>query len=406
MSRIRICRVCEQFPPGKGGLASGMFDLSVAQHDRGHQVTVVTNSCQGDAEFDAQVPFTVIRVEAKRISHFAWKAFNVVKSLNFRPDIIHLHGPSAAVFIKRRRSDFPPIIQTMHAVRKYQLELFRDFPAMVKDVERRTCFIAKDKPSYYGRFSTGVIKDLLIEKYICNRVDHVAVVAEYFADQIKEYYHVPQERITVTYNGSRFKQEELKNTNNTSINESNLGPNKNVILYVGRTDWVKRVHLLVEAMPIVHSIFPESQLVIVGDGDQQGYLQGLVGKLSLDECVRFLGWVPHSQLPQLFRISSCFCLPSYWEGLSKSLLEAMSAMVPVVASENLSNKEILGGGKYGWLVEEPTPQAWGEKIMHVLSGGSKIQEIVADAANVVDRMYRWEHVAKRLDTAYETMLDR
>lgn len=406
MKHLKICRVCEQFPPGAGGLAPGMFDLTNVQHDQGHKVTVITNSCSGDTEFDSRQPFDIIRIEAKRIFEFAWKAFDVISQVNIRPDIIHLHGPSSAVFIMRRSAGFPPLIQTLHAVRKYQLELFRDVPAMVRKLEERTGFPVVDAPPYMGMFSAGVIKDLLLERYICQRIDHLAVVAEYFAKQIKEYYKVPDDNITIVYNGSKFDSSAIKGVDDTDLNRFGICEKHKTILYTGRTDWVKRVHLLVEAMPIILRKFPDCRLVIAGDGDQSRDLQNLVQKLSLSEYVKLLGWLPHSDLPKLFKVANCFCLPSYWEGLSKSAIEAMSARVPVVASGNLSNNELLAFGKYGWLVDDATPEAWCKTIEGVLCGGMEVNKKVEDAASVVNLMYRWNLVAARMDTAYEKMISR
>lgn len=405
MEALNIYRVCEQFPPGVGGLASGMFDITSAQQALGHEVTVVTQSCFGDQEFDAQQPFKVIRVGAKRIFQFAWKAFDIIKNLDVNPDLIHLHGPASAVFLMRRSADFPPLIQTMHAVRKYQLGLFRDMPTMMKAVEARTGVRSINRPEYDRRFLFRVLKDLYLESYICRRLDHIAVVAEYFAKQVSKYYGVPDRRITITYNGSKFDASQIIKSDTRYLDEAGIGEGKKIILYVGRVDWVKRVHLIVEAMPDILREFPDCRLLIVGDGDQRQYLNDIIEKLSLKEEVRLLGWVEHSYLPELFKVASCFCLPSYWEGLSKAAIEAMSAQIPVILSDNLSHRELLREGKYGWLVSGVDPGPWTQAIKMVLRCGIEVEAKVKEAASLVDSMFRWNLVAERLNGAYKTMLE-
>lgn len=376
----------------------------MAQHERGHKVIVITRSAENDTRVDSQFPFDVIRVPSKKSIPFGLKSYIVIRKLSFRPDIIHSHGPAGFYYLVQRNSDSPPLVHTMHAVRKYQFGLFRDLPVVVKKFEKVVGAPAVKKPKYYKTLSLGVRKEFFLEKYICQHADHIVVVAKYFADQINEYYSVPHDKITVAYNGSKFDSTEAKTADISVAHSFGLDLNSEIILYVGRTDWVKRVHLLVEAMPLLLKKFPHAFLVIAGTGDQSHDLLRLIEKLGLIKSVKLLGWIPHEDLPSLFKVTKCFCLPSYWEGLSKSLLEAMSARIPVIATDNPSNNEILQNGIYGLLVKEPTPEAWSKAIAKILFGGTKVEQTINRASLLLDKMYRWEHVAQRIDMAYQKVL--
>lgn len=408
MRSFTICRICEQFPPMKGGLSSGMYDLSMAQYKKGHTIIIITRAFDNDKNFDSNLPFTVIRVQAKTIAMFGWKAYDHVKNLPTRPDIIHGHGPAAFSYLFRRKRTDPKIICTIHAVRKYQYSLFKRLDKMVSEYEKRNGLTVIKRPSSYNYYSLRIQKELFIERYICKKIDHLAVVAEYFARQINDYYKIPLSKTTVIYNGSRFglDADASSITDDSSLNEFGIDSDKKIILYIGRVDWVKRVHLLVEAMPKILKIFPDACLVVAGLGDQFSDLKMLTKKLNLTKNVMLLGWVQHDQLPVLLKRAQCFCLPSYWEGLSKALLEAMSMEVPIIATNNPSNREILRDGSLGWLVSDSSENNnWETVIIQVLSDPILSKQKTKKGMHLLDEFYRWNHVAGRLDEAYDKLLD-
>jgi glycosyltransferase involved in cell wall biosynthesis len=106
-----------------------------------------------------------------------------------------------------------------------------------------------------------------------------------------------------------------------------LGQNVNVIGAVGRLSAVKGHSSLIEALPLM----PESvHLVIVGDGPERHALEKLTATLRLTERVRFLG--QRDDLELIYPAFDLLCQPSIAEGLPRTILEAQSCGVPVVAT--------------------------------------------------------------------------
>jgi glycosyltransferase involved in cell wall biosynthesis len=159
-------------------------------------------------------------------------------------------------------------------------------------------------------------------------------------------------------------------------------------------------------MPLILKDGKRARLLLVGDGNQRADLQALVAKTGLEEHVTFLGWIGHENLREIYGLADCLCLPSIWEGLSKVLLEAMSMGVPVVASDIPANRELFQGGRYGYLVEEPSPDCWASMLSRVLSNHREVNARAQEAAELVDDRYRWSHVAERLDRAYRALVKR
>jgi glycosyltransferase involved in cell wall biosynthesis len=403
--RIHIARVAGQFPPAPGGLAPGMLALSLEQHRRGSHITVITMDAEGADAVDSQLPFRVIRVPTKSLTCLGWRASALLRDLREQPDVVHCHEPAAVPLLLRKRTGDPPIVITLHTVRRYQYGLYRDLGSVTDSFARITGAPVRNPPRSYHPLSSWVARTFLLERYMCRRAEHLALVAGYFAQQVEDYYGVQPERYTVTYNGSAFQESSSRDAERTKI-ALGFDEGDRVILYVGRLDWVKRAHLLVQAMPAILEHEKRARLLLVGDGDQREDLQVLVDKMGLEDYVTKLGWIRHDRLREIYGFVECLCLPSIWEGLSKVLLEAMSVQVPVLASDIPANRELFQGGRYGYLVEEPSPACWASAVSHHLRVPGEGEARAHQAVKLVDERYRWGHVAERLDGVYETVVSR
>jgi glycosyltransferase involved in cell wall biosynthesis len=90
------------------------------------------------------------------------------------------------------------------------------------------------------------------------------------------------------------------------------------------------------------------KLVIVGDGQLRGFLQGEIKRLNLSEKIMLLG--EREDVPHLLNMSDCFVLLSTTEGLNCSIMEAMAAALPVIASDVGGNRELVKNELSGYLV--------------------------------------------------------
>ena len=124
------------------------------------------------------------------------------------------------------------------------------------------------------------------------------------------------------------------------------------VLYVGRLEPEKNVGRLIDALAAMPG--PAPRLVAVGDGSLRGELEGRAGAAGVD--ARFLGVVPHGELPRHFQAAGCFVLPSLTEGHPKALIEAMASGLPCAASARGGIPSILQDGITGLLFDpESTP---------------------------------------------------
>ncbi len=128
-----------------------------------------------------------------------------------------------------------------------------------------------------------------------------------------------------------------------------------VIGTVGRLSEEKDHETLLTAFRMLRDTGVEAHLAIVGGGPLQPALRARVSALGLDNCVHLLGF--RTDVSALLPLFDVYVLPSKMEGVSLTLLEAMAAGLPVVATRVGGNPEVVIEGQTGLLVEASQPAA-------------------------------------------------
>jgi len=151
-----------------------------------------------------------------------------------------------------------------------------------------------------------------------------------------------------------------------------LGPNAKVIGFIGRLVREKGVEELLEAIGQVIKEIPEAKLLVVGDtlaSDRDRRtterLQELIQQNNLEARIEFTGF--RDDIPELLAIMDLFVLPSHREGMPRSILEAMAAGKPVVATNIRGSREEVVHGETGYLVPVNDPNRLAEAIIGILS---------------------------------------
>lgn len=118
-----------------------------------------------------------------------------------------------------------------------------------------------------------------------------------------------------------------------------------MILSVGELNQNKHHEIIIRALEHIQN----THYAIAGGGELLSQLKELAAKCSVSDRVHFLGF--RDDVKQLYRTADIFCLPSYREGLSASLMEAMAAGLPVVCSDIRGNRDLVVPVKGGYLVK-------------------------------------------------------
>ncbi len=138
-----------------------------------------------------------------------------------------------------------------------------------------------------------------------------------------------------------------------------------VVGVVGNLYPVKGHRYLLEALPQVLNVVPNTTVLLIGRGELEVELKAQAKALGVDDKVRFLGL--RDDIPKLLAVMDVFAMPSLSEGLSIALLEAMAAGKPVVATNVGGNPELVQEGETGYLVPAEHPDALAQALIRLLS---------------------------------------
>lgn len=231
----------------------------------------------------------------------------------------------------------------------------------------------------YGKDSQQAYKARLIEEKIFSEADQIVVTTPLTKQMILDRYKTHPEKVAVIPNyvltdvflPIEKKKEKVDN---------------NRICFVGRLDKQKNLSALFEALKGL-----DVELVIVGSGPLKKILKEEAHKNSLS--VRFLGNIPHRQLPEILNSSDLFILPSYYEGHPKALLEAMACGLPVIGTDVSGIRELITHRETGYLCGT-SPEEIREAIKEVLADRPLQERMGRNARELVVKNFSLERILR------------
>lgn len=134
------------------------------------------------------------------------------------------------------------------------------------------------------------------------------------------------------------------------------------------------------------------ELMIVGTGDNEPALRRQVKELRLEDTVRFTGSVEWEKMPQLYQASDIFVLPSYNEGMSIALLEAMATGLPVVVTNTGGARELVDGN--GVVVPWGSAEALADSLVRLITSAETRQEM-GRRSQLLASQFTWDQVADK-----------
>lgn len=155
----------------------------------------------------------------------------------------------------------------------------------------------------------------------------------------------------------------IAKNNRLHLRPVNQGP-KFVITSVGRITHLKGYQYLIQALPTVLKVLPDTELWLIGDGTDLPRLKNIASDLGVENHIHF--WGQQENVGDWLQKSDLFVLPSLVEAMPTVILEAMACGVPVIASKLPGLEEIITEGRTGWLIPPKSPSYISDKIITVL----------------------------------------
>ena len=172
------------------------------------------------------------------------------------------------------------------------------------------------------------------------------------SSSVVEFYReagIPVEKLVCIPNGIDAPDlpQDDRSKRQAILQSLNLPPDAYVAGYVGRLAKQKRVEDLIWSVETLRQIRPKLVLVIVGDGPERERLESFARDVGCQAHVRFVGH--QEETARWLDLFDVFCLASSFEGMSNSVMEAMSRGKPVIASDIPANRELVVQSETGFL---------------------------------------------------------
>jgi glycosyltransferase involved in cell wall biosynthesis len=164
-----------------------------------------------------------------------------------------------------------------------------------------------------------------------------------------------------------------------------LGANHYLILVVAMFREQKGHYYLINAAAHILPRLPDLRILLVGDGKLRERLLTQTRSLGLEKQILFLGI--REDIPDLLAGSDCFVLPSLWEGLPMSLVEAMASGLPIVATEVSGSKQVMLSGVTGLLVPPADSHELAQAIVEIVTQPTRAAKMGQAARQLIEKEY-------------------
>lgn len=284
----------------------------------GHQVDIACNDC--DLPLDAlyeQLGCRSYRIDFSRspLSPGNVRAFGQLKEIieKGRYDIVHCHTPNAAMITR---------LVCRRYRKKYGLKVFYTAHGFhfYKGAPRLNWMVYYPIEKFCSRFTDKLIT--------INREDHNLARSKFHA---REVHYVPGVGIDLS------KFDSIKVDPKAKRREIGVPEDAFLLFSVGELNKNKNHQIIVKALAKLNR--PHVHYAIAGRGDQHDELLKLAEELGIAQKVHLLGY--RTDIPELNCAADVFCFPSYREGLSVSLMEAMACGLPGVCSSIRGNVDLI-----------------------------------------------------------------
>lgn len=280
-------------------------------------------------------------------------------------------------FIREDISPFPPsaLLAVVTLPASKRIAVVHNLPRTLKGWFR-----------FYGPFYglAGYFMDSLLRSGIL-KYDRIICDGKWFADELKQYPKIAN-KVNYIPNGV-----DLNRFANKKIKRPNSKPTR--LVSVGRLVETKGHRYLIEALSHIKDGYPDVRLDILGDGPLKASLAQLVEKLGLRDLVQFRPPVIHEEMPKVYRQYDMFVMPSVFEGLPVSLIEAMACQLPIVATRIPGIAGIVDD-RSATLVASQNAQDLADKLRWAFEHTSEILQ-KAESAFQIAKKYDWDIIAKQ-----------
>ena len=255
----------------------------------------------------------------------------------------------------------------------------------------------------HGRiFNNSFIYKLFL-KYSMPQVNLYLAVSAATKRRLIRSAKIPDSKIKILYNFVDTHKYNRANISWNRIEERRmLGINRDefVVGFAGRLVEGKGWRVFIDAAEIILKRYPNIRFLIAGDGEDKAKLKHLVLNKNLNNKVVFIGYV--SDMVWYYSLLSCFVIPSQWESMGLTEIEAQAMGIPVISSNVEALNEVIKDGENGLLFEANNHKDLAKKIIRLYQCRSIRKKLINGGYSTVNK-YNLKEYLVSLETHYKSL---
>lgn len=186
-------------------------------------------------------------------------------------------------------------------------------------------------------------------------------------------------------------------------NKFNIPKTKKILLTIGRLDKEKSIDFIIKSCAEVFKSFPETLLVIIGEGREKERLHKLAGSLNISKNIYFAGLMPYDDIPKAYADASLFIFSSQTETQGMVIAESLASGLPVVAVVDDAFQNVIIDGFNGYM-ERKDINAFAGKIKKLLHDYELLAKFKHNAVKTSDQ-FSVNNTAKMLEKIYVEVIE-
>jgi PEP-CTERM/exosortase A-associated glycosyltransferase len=306
-----------------------------------------------------------------------------------RPGILHAHSPALNA------------LPAIRAGRRHRVPVVYEMRSLWEDAVRGGTSVG-------AGFRYRATK--LLETHALRRADAVTTICQGLRDEMTAR-GIPGEKITVIPNAVDRGVFAGPGVRDAALARQLGLIGKTVLAFFGSFYFYEGLHLLFQALPLLHQRQADLAVLLVGGGPEEPNLRSMARDLGLAGSVVFAGRVPHEEMARYYDLADLFVFPRLSLRLTELVtplkpLEAMAQECIVVASSVGGHRELIRNRETGYLFAPNEPQHLMEGVLAALADRPSWPRIRARAIEFIETERSWTHSVARYTEVYARVLRR
>ncbi len=386
---MKILMITPSYDPIVGGTETVVKNLAVELSRYGHEVGILTFNMDAKwhprpkSESYIQDGIKVIRWAAVGVPITRFKLLNKIFSLFFqfaliRPFMMHvIPMPGITKILKE------------YDILHYHDDVDLSFLLFTLSVKKPKLFHYHTLGGTFGRYHTNILCRHILKKAVCMHICNSRTTQRLLLS-----LGIPESRSVILPNG---------------VNTDLFFPDQkerieNLILFVGRFDRIKGIHVLLSSLN--HLDIPCRLVIIAPQSLESEYSREILSQIEIEKKrgrhkIEWIGGRCGNELVEWYQKASVVVCPSLIESFGIIVIEAMACGAPVVASNVGGIPDIVEDGRSGILVPSDDPEKLANALGTLLNNRTLREEMGKRGRELAVKRYSWKVIAKEQNTIYE-----